>query len=932
MASQFTVLAQESFEGFGAFVNDLLNGNAALVDSILAEQEKSGAERTELTKAQMVHTIGVLVNYTANSTQQTQKQMDDVTNTFSGLMGTVVADFKGLAGKYVAQVRTDLTTTGTTSLSTTEVQSANAKKRLQQLINVGLLDLSRAPTDPVSEADCTLLGVLCDTANDFQNIPFSITSSTGRYYGCSSYIGAVVSVVNVTGDYYTEYRWAWMPYPSSLPSFARRTTKQRCLLEKPMVTITGRNCSLPQSCQCGVDQRCQPWYTAFANATTTSFNTAMYQDTTGNTQLHSSMSLFNVSRTPNSLLAVVDSASSLSQTQYLLPALPLLFKTSLALLLNDTNLTVLGSVARLCAKNETTPGDPSLPYYSAFRSCDPGLRAVAQWLAGNLSLPRTTTLEINNTLWDVSPVRTVATNYFFIVGTNKSEVNGAIDLSEATAASQLATVRGELTQQVAASGATTRAYMAAIGDQNLQATQAMQDAFLVEIQALENSSRVALANSQARSSANAQQMTEAQTTAVETERTTELNTMGITAGWTIAIVFGILLLVLCLSAFGTIRVTNNLTHIIGLMEDVADMKVENLTIPQGSSVQEVARIQTAFEVMVRRLAEYKSYIPAGVFERLAQEGREDGGSVDGHGSDNDSATEPESRKRASQDGRTSNRLSSLSDSHKGAVPVGGRRSATRHVAVLSVNVVGFTDVLRASNEALARTVLNEYVTQVHDAISQGRGNIDFLSGDQIYATFNAHVPCADPAGAASAVALDIRQQLLYKLGDRLKFHIGLSFGPVFASTVGYTKFKFMATFGSPMKVSAVLSHVPHLENGTILVDANLQERMKYQFSFRQMEMLHLPWLKSFAQEVPSSQRVFMLTGKKTLQEDEWLYQVADGTDCDWSKAFEQLVAASSTKEMQGILEQYLASNPTDDVALRLSERLVLWTPGKGIRV
>lgn len=37
-----------------------LQGNAALVDGILAAQEQSGSNRTEQTKAQMVRTIGIL--------------------------------------------------------------------------------------------------------------------------------------------------------------------------------------------------------------------------------------------------------------------------------------------------------------------------------------------------------------------------------------------------------------------------------------------------------------------------------------------------------------------------------------------------------------------------------------------------------------------------------------------------------------------------------------------------------------------------------------------------------------------------------------------------------------------------------------------------------------------------------------------------------
>lgn len=49
-----------------------------------------------------------LVNYTTNTTDQTQRLMGTVVDTFAGLMGAVVADFKGLAGAYAARLRADL--------------------------------------------------------------------------------------------------------------------------------------------------------------------------------------------------------------------------------------------------------------------------------------------------------------------------------------------------------------------------------------------------------------------------------------------------------------------------------------------------------------------------------------------------------------------------------------------------------------------------------------------------------------------------------------------------------------------------------------------------------------------------------------------------------------------------------------------------------
>eukprot|EP00667_Euglena_gracilis_P030182 EG_transcript_41385 len=62
MSSGFTALTQEGFGQFGAFVSDLLWGNAALVDAILDAQRRAGVNRTEETKAQLTQIVNVLTS------------------------------------------------------------------------------------------------------------------------------------------------------------------------------------------------------------------------------------------------------------------------------------------------------------------------------------------------------------------------------------------------------------------------------------------------------------------------------------------------------------------------------------------------------------------------------------------------------------------------------------------------------------------------------------------------------------------------------------------------------------------------------------------------------------------------------------------------------------------------------------------------------
>eukprot|EP00668_Euglena_longa_P024139 GGOE01030153.1.p1 GENE.GGOE01030153.1~~GGOE01030153.1.p1 ORF type:complete len:970 (-),score=281.25 GGOE01030153.1:118-2670(-) len=846
--------------------------------------------------------------------------MNEVVDTFAGLMGTVVTDFKLLASNYTSQIRADLAAKVIALLASAINAGAKSRVRLQQLIDIGLLDITRAPTDPIGEKDCDFLSVLCNTAYEVGPYILNVVSATGRLYSCGLLDGGLVSVVSRQGGLYNQSNLRWRPYAVGVPAAVQKSMKDRCLSEPSEVEVVGRNCVWPMSCQCGADPRCTYVYQFYVNTSASHQVSFVRPEDSGVVQLTVALNFVNASATPPALLGVSYGSNSVAMLNlglsYLLGPLG---DTNLAVLMDDAVLSVLGNMVRPCAPNDVTPGNLSFPAWSAFRSCDPGLRTVAQYISDHRPITKPFTLESDGFVWDVKYDSNLQMSCYFVVGANKSLINKDIVASEARATTQLNAVRTELTRKVAASGAATNAYVAAVGEQNVQATQAMQNSFLLELHQLENSSRASLAASQQSSAANAESTTHSQATAVEQLKSDQLSEMATTVGWTIAVVLAILLLSLLISMCGTIRITNSLANIIGLMEDVADMKVENLTVPQSSGVREVARIQAAFQVMVERLSEYKSYIPAGVFEKLGETAKE----VD---LNDDRRTSGHSTSLASPIGRLvhSRKQSSIPSS-------GPAWKSTNSVAVLSINVVGFMNASLDLIDCQSKSVFNEYVVHVHEVVSQGRGNIDFLAGDQIFVTFNAHLPCSDPAGVATAAALDVRQSLLSKLGDQLKFQIGMAFGPVFASSVGYAKFKFMVTVGTPMKVAAILAHMKRLVNGAILVDAGLKERVKYEYHLRPVELLYLPRLKSFAADAPTSQRVSMLVSKKNLQADEWLYQVGKDVDyTEWSPTFDRLVAATSEEERQRRLQQYLADFPDDDVAQRLMDRLPLWVPGCGI--
>eukprot|EP00667_Euglena_gracilis_P018288 EG_transcript_19406 len=292
MASGFTSLAQDSFGRFGSFVSDLLRGNAALVDAILAAQVRSDVNRTEETKVQMAHTVTVLVNFSSNLTDQTQIQTTKVMNFYGVTVDNIAVTFQVTARLLAQEIRRDVLAQGTLSVNAVAASTATTLRRFARPVSVGTLDLSRSPTAAVAAADCALLDDICDVADALAPFSFTVTSAAGRVYNCSTLDGATVSHTQTSGGAYNEYRLRWPPYNASVPDAARRPMRQRCAAEAPDVEVVGLNCSVPQ---CGTDPRDAAWYRAAASCPTCGYTSAVQGGPSGVPRLLVTLPLLNAS-------------------------------------------------------------------------------------------------------------------------------------------------------------------------------------------------------------------------------------------------------------------------------------------------------------------------------------------------------------------------------------------------------------------------------------------------------------------------------------------------------------------------------------------------------------------------------------------------------------------------------------------------------------
>lgn len=113
------------------------------------------------------------------------------------------------------------------------------------------------------------------------------------------------------------------------------------------------------------------------------------------------------------------------------------------------------------------------------------------------------------------------------------------------------------------------------------------------------------------------------------------------------------------------------------------------------------------------------------------------------------------------------------------------------VAVLFVDIRGFTKLSEHMDPMQVAQMLNEYLFYVTDRIKRNGGIPDKYIGDCAMAYWRISETCTDPAYMACRAAMemvdgmaDLQKRLKKKFGCNVSFGVGVSFGPAFVGSIG----------------------------------------------------------------------------------------------------------------------------------------------------
>ncbi len=176
-----------------------------------------------------------------------------------------------------------------------------------------------------------------------------------------------------------------------------------------------------------------------------------------------------------------------------------------------------------------------------------------------------------------------------------------------------------------------------------------------------------------------------------------------------------------------------------------------------------------------------------------------------------------------------------------SIKLGGEN---RDIAVLFVDIRGFTTMSEALEPEQVVAILNEYLALTTKSIFDNMGTLDKFVGDATMAVFNAPFDLPDYEYKAVCAAMDIvrggeklEKVLLEKYGRSVGFGVGVHCGPAVVGNVGCDVRMDYTAIGDTVNTSARLE--ANAKKGQVLISDTLYERLKDRISVNEIGVIPL---------------------------------------------------------------------------------------------
>ena len=154
-----------------------------------------------------------------------------------------------------------------------------------------------------------------------------------------------------------------------------------------------------------------------------------------------------------------------------------------------------------------------------------------------------------------------------------------------------------------------------------------------------------------------------------------------------------------------------------------------------------------------------------------------------------------------------------------ALELGGKR---RDIAVLFVDVRGFTTMSEGMEPEMVVEIINKYLKLTTECIMRYHGTLDKFVGDCTMAFWNAPVAQEDPVYLACCAAFDmvegskeLGKELMEKYGRTVSFGVGVNYGPAVVGNIGAMERMDYTALGDTVNTAARLE--ANAPAGTVLI-------------------------------------------------------------------------------------------------------------------